>query len=66
MRTLDKIFATISMLAMIGYLGILIWNVPKFGLVLVSVISVAMGIFDFARSAVIRRWRERADARRAV
>jgi hypothetical protein len=65
MRTLDKIFATISMLAMIGYLGILIWNVPKFGLVLVSVVSVAMGIFDFVRSAVIRRWRERADARRA-
>jgi hypothetical protein len=65
MKTLDRIFATAAMLAFIAYLSILIWKVPKFGLVLVAIISVAMGIFDFARSAMIRRWRERADARRA-
>lgn len=64
MTTLDRIFAPLALLAFAGYLGILIWNVPKFGLVMVSVIAVLLAAFDFARSAMIRGIRERADAKR--
>jgi hypothetical protein len=59
MSTLDRIFATLSLLAFAGFLGILIWFVPRPGLVAVSVISVLLCAFDFVRSAFIRRWRER-------
>jgi hypothetical protein len=45
----DRVVATLAMAAFAGYLGILIWHVPKFGLVAVSVIVVGMGVFDFGR-----------------
>jgi hypothetical protein len=64
MTLLDRIIGPLALLAFAGFLGILIWNVPKFGLVAVSVIAVLLGAFDFARSAVIRQLRERADAKR--
>lgn len=48
----DRIVATLSMAAFAGYLAILIWHVPKFGLILVSLIAVAMGVFDFGRILV--------------
>jgi hypothetical protein len=59
MSALDKFFATLSVLAFAGFLGILIWFVPKPGLVIVCVASVLMCGFDFVRSAYIRQWRER-------
>ena len=59
MSTLDKFLAILSLLAFAGFLGILIWFVPRPGLVAVSVISVLLCAFDFVRSAFIRRWRER-------
>ena len=63
MSALDKVFATLSLLAFAGFLGILIWFVPKPGLVLVSIVSVLLCAYDFIRSVFIRRWRERSDRR---
>ena len=65
MNLLDRIFAVLAFLAFAGFLLILIWHVPKPGLVAVSVASVAMCAYDFARSAFIRRWRERNYRREA-
>lgn len=45
----DRVVATLAMAAFAGYLLILIWHVPKFGLVAVSLIAVGMGVFDFGR-----------------
>ena len=59
MRLLDRVFATLAFLAFAGFLGILIWFVPKPGLILVCVICVAFCAYDFVRSTYIRRWRER-------
>ena len=59
MSALDKILATLSLLAFAGFLGVLIYFVPRPGLVAVCVVSVLLCAFDFARSAFIRRWRER-------
>jgi hypothetical protein len=63
MSALDRFFATLSLLAFAGFLGILIWFVPKPGLVVVSVVSVLLCAYDFVRSTYIRRWRERSDRR---
>ena len=65
MKALDRFFATLSLLAFAGFLGILIWFVPKPGLVVVSIVSVLLCAYDFVRSTYIRRWRERADRRAA-
>jgi hypothetical protein len=65
MTHLDRVVAPLALLAFAGYLGILIYYVPKPGLVAVSVISVLLGAFDFLRSTFIRRWRERIDRRAA-
>jgi hypothetical protein len=59
MSLLDRILAALSLLAFAGFLSILIWFVPKPGLILVCVICVALCGYDFVRSAYIRRWRER-------
>ena len=59
MNLLDRTFATLSVLAFAGFLLILIWFVPRPGLVAVCVISVALCAYDFVRSTYIRRWRER-------
>ena len=40
MSLLDRVFATLAFLAFAGFLGILIWFVPKPGLVLVCVVCV--------------------------
>ena len=58
MSLLDRIFAALSFLAFVGFLAILIWFVPKPGLILVCVVSVALCGYDFLRSTYIRRWRE--------
>jgi len=65
MSFLDKVMAAASLFAFAGFLGILIWFVPKPGLVVVSLICIALCAYDFVRSTYIRRWRERADRRSA-
>ncbi len=60
MSALDKLFAALSFLAFAGFVAILIWFVPRPGLVAVCVASLLMCGFDFVRSAYIRRWRERS------
>ena len=65
MSLLDRVFATLSLLLFAGFLGILIWFVPKPGLILVCVLCVAFCAYDFVRSAYIRRWRERNYRREA-
>jgi hypothetical protein len=63
MSLLDRVLAALSLLAFAGFLGILIWFVPKPGLIVVCLICIGLCAYDFVRSAYIRRWRER-DARR--
>lgn len=65
MSIMDRLFAILSLLAFAGFLGILIWFVPRPGLVLVCVTCVLLAAFDFVRSMFIRRWRERNPLRRA-
>jgi hypothetical protein len=65
MSLLDRVLATLAFLAFAGFLGILIWFVPKPGLILVCVVCVAFCAYDFVRSTYIRRWRERNHRREA-
>jgi hypothetical protein len=65
MSMLDKVMAAVSLFAFAGFLGILIWFVPKPGLVVVSLICIAMCAYDFLRSATAKRRRERDFAREA-
>jgi hypothetical protein len=64
-NALDKVFAVLALLAFAGFLGILIWYVPRPGLIVVCVVSVLLCAYDFLRSAFIRRWRERNYRREA-
>lgn len=50
MKFLDRIFALLSALAFAGFLAVLIWFVPKPGLIVVCVASIAMCAYDFLRS----------------
>ena len=65
MTGLDRTFAVLSLLAFAGFLVILIWHVPRPGLVVVCVISIGLCAYDFIRSTFIRRWRERNYRREA-
>jgi len=65
MSALDKILALLSLAAFAGFLAILIWFVPKPGLVAVCVVCVGLCAYDFIRSTFIRRWRERNYRREA-
>ena len=65
MTLLDKIFATLGFLGFAGFLLILIYFVPKFGLIVVSLICMALCAYDFFRSATARRRRERNYRREA-
>ena len=66
MTLLDRLFATLAVLAFAGFMIILIWFVPRPGLVLVSIVSIGLCAYDFVRSTYIRRWRERSAARQAA
>ena len=65
MSALDRVLATVSFLAFAGFLAILIYFVPKPGLVLVCVVCAGCCAYDFIRSTYIRRWRERNYRREA-
>ena len=65
MSLLDRIFAIFAFLSFAGFLGILIWFVPKPGLIIVCVVCVGFCAYDFIRSTYIRRWRERNYRREA-
>jgi hypothetical protein len=65
MSLLDRVLAVVSLLAFAGFLGILIWFVPKPGLMIVCVVCIGLCAYDFLRSTYIRRWRERNHRREA-
>jgi hypothetical protein len=65
MKLLDRVLAFLSLFAFAGFLIILIYYVPKPGLVLVCVASIGLCAYDFIRSTFIRRWRERNYQREA-
>ncbi len=65
MTLLDRTFAALSFLAFAGFLGVLIWYVPRPGLLIVCVVCVLLCAYDFIRSTFIRRWRERNYRREA-
>jgi hypothetical protein len=61
MNIFDRVFSVLALLAFAGFLGILIWFVPKPGLVIVCLICIALCAIDFLRSATARRRHERSD-----
>lgn len=65
MSMLDKVFAVLALAAFAAFLAILIYFVPRPGLVIVCVVCILLCAYDFLRSAFIRRWRERNDRREA-
>jgi hypothetical protein len=65
MKRLDLVFATLAFLAFAGFLGILIYFVPKPGLILVCVVCAGLCAYDFVRSATAQRRRERNYRREA-
>jgi hypothetical protein len=60
MKVLDWIFAVLALLAFAGFLAILIWFVPKPGLVIVCVVSIGLCAYDFARSGFLSERRRRS------
>ncbi len=65
MTILDRVFAALSFLAFAGFLLILIWHVPRPGLIAVCIVCILLCAYDFVRSTFIRRWRERDYRREA-
>ena len=61
-HSLDKVFAPLALIAFAAYMALIIWHVPRFGLVAVTLISLALGAYDFARTFWL--WR-RSDAIKA-
>ncbi len=55
MNALDRIFGPIAFLAFGAYLLIIITHVPRFGLVVVSIIAFGLGAYDFALILFRRR-----------
>ena len=46
----DRLMALAAILVLAGFLGILLWNVPHWDLVVVVLITMLLVIWDFASS----------------
>ena len=44
---LDKVLATISILSLIVSVGVVVWFVPEPDLIIITIIVLAMAVFDF-------------------
>ena len=51
MPLLDKVLATLSMLLLVAFLGILLWWVQEPDLIIVVVIVIVMALVDFWKGA---------------
>ena len=47
---IDRVLAVVSIACLFGFLGIIVWFVPAPDLIIVTVIVLAMALFDFYRS----------------
>lgn len=65
MTMLDRVFAVLAFLSFAGFLAILIWFVPRPGLVVVCIICVGFCGYDFLRSAYRTHVRQRNYRREA-
>ena len=54
-HSLDRVFAPVALIAFAAYMALIIWHVPRVGLVAVTVISLGLGAYDFARTFWLRR-----------
>ncbi len=52
---IDKVLATLSVLMLAAFLGIVIWFVAEPDLIIVAVAVLAMVVFDFWRSTRTKR-----------
>lgn len=48
---IDKFLAVVSLACLIGFMGVIIWFVPDPDLVIVTIIVLAMAVYDFYREA---------------
>jgi Kef-type K+ transport system membrane component KefB len=62
MRASDILAASLAILLFAAFLGVLIWKVPSPPLILVCVFGVALGAYDFIRTAVRHRSTRRTGA----
>ncbi|MDA0997697.1 MAG: hypothetical protein O2944_05760 [Proteobacteria bacterium] len=46
---MDRIFATISMVLLVSFMGVVLWFVGRPALIVVTSVCLAMGIYDFYR-----------------
>lgn len=47
----DKLIAALALAFLAAFIGIIVWFVPDLDLIIVSVIAVAMGAYDFYKSS---------------
>jgi hypothetical protein len=66
MNVFDRVFSLLALLAFAGFLGILIFFVPRPGLVIVCVICIVLCGIDFLRSATARRPRHERSNRSSI
>lgn len=54
---LDRVMATFALLVLAGFLGILLWEVPRWDLGAVIVATMALALWDYYTSS----WRDNGD-----
>ena len=52
---LDKVLAIVSVSFLIGFFGIVVWKVPEPDLIIVTVVVLAMAVYDFYQSDFRRK-----------
>ena len=46
---IDKIFAPLALILLIVFMAVILWNVPRIELIVITVICVGMAVYDFYR-----------------
>ena len=59
MTRADLVLGALAILALAGFVGVLVWKVPSPALIAVCLLGLALAVFDFARTAVRRRSADR-------
>jgi hypothetical protein len=48
-RMTDKLIAAVAMAMLIGFVAVMIWHVPQAPMIIVFVLAIGLGLFDFWR-----------------
>ena len=61
MTFLDRAFAVLGLVLLTAFLGIVVWRVPVWPLIVVFAVGIVLAAFDFARTSTLRSRRERRE-----